>query len=243
MPKQRLDNLLVARGLAENKSRAQSAIMAGEVTVNGSVMTKAGSPVPEDADIQLKEKMPYVSRGGLKLAYALQEFGIDVQGMTCIDVGASTGGFSDCLLQQGAAKVYALDVGYGQLDYKLRQDVRVVVMEKVNAHYPFDLPGKVSLAVMDVSFISVTRVIPNVLPHLDVEGELVVLFKPQFEAQRDEVGKGGVIRDPAIHARTISKFVIWMNSQRLKLLNLAASPVLGAEGNREFLIHLRPWKP
>ena len=211
--------------------------------VNGNVMTKAGSTVPEDADIQLKERMPYVSRGGLKLAHALQEFGIDVKGLACLDVGASTGGFTDCLLQHSAERVYALDVGYGQLDYKLRQDSRVVVMEKVNAHYPFDLPGEVSLAVMDVSFISVTSVIPNVLTHLSKEGELVVLFKPQFEAGRDEVGKGGVIKDHAVHARTISRLVTWMNSNRLKLLNLAASPILGAEGNKEFLVHMRPWKP
>ena len=243
MSKQRLDTLLVARGLADNKSRAQAAIMAGEVTVNGKVMTKAGNPVPEDAEVEMKEKMPYVSRGGLKLAHALQEFGIDAKGMVCLDVGASTGGFTDCLLRHGAEKVYALDVGYGQLDYKLRQDGRVVVMEKVNAHYPFDLPEKIGLAVMDVSFISVSMVIPNVLPHLAKEGELVVLFKPQFEAERDDVGKGGVIRDPAVHASTISHFVIWMNSNRLRLLNLSASPILGAEGNKEFLLHLRPWRP
>jgi len=238
-----LDTLLVSRGLADNKSRAQAAIMAGEVTVDGKVMTKAGNPVPGDADVQMKEKMPYVSRGGLKLAHALQEFGIDAKGLVCIDVGASTGGFTDCLLQHGAEKVYAVDVGYGQLDYKLRQDSRVVVMEKVNAHYPFDLPEKISLAVMDVSFISVSMVIPNVLLHLVKEGELVVLFKPQFEAERGDVGKGGVIRDPAVHARTISHFVTWMNNNRLKLLNLAASPILGAEGNKEFLLHLRPWRP
>jgi 23S rRNA (cytidine1920-2'-O)/16S rRNA (cytidine1409-2'-O)-methyltransferase len=242
MPKQRLDDLLVARGLADNKSRAQAAIMAGEVTVNGSVMTKACNPVPADADVLIKEKMPYVSRGGLKLAHALKEFGIDVRGQACIDVGASTGGFTDCLLQHGAEKVYALDVGYGQLDYKLRQDSRVLVIEKVNAHYPFDLPGEVGLAVIDVSFISVSMVIPNVLPHLIKGGELVVLFKPQFEAEREEVGKRGVIRDPAVHARTIGRFITWMNSNRLSLLNLAASPILGAEGNKEFLIHMRGWK-
>jgi len=191
----------------------------------------------------MKEKMPYLSRGWLKLAHALQEFGIDAQGLVCIDVGASTGGYTDCLLQHGAEKVYALDVGYGQLDYKLRQDSRVVVMEKVNAHYPFDLPEKIGLAVMDVSFISVSMVLPNVLPHLVKEGGLVVLFKPQFEAERGDVGKGGVIRDPAVHAGTISHFIVWMNSNRLRLLNLAASPILGAEGNKEFLLHLRPWRP
>ena len=243
MPKQRLDTLLVSRGLADNKSRAQAAIMAGEVTVDGKVMTKAGNPVPEDADVQMKEKMPYVSRGGLKLAHALQEFGIDAKGLVCIDVGASTGGFTDCLLRHGAEKVYALDVGYGQLDYKLRRDSRVVVMEKVNAHYPFDLPEKIGLAVMDVSFISISMVIPNVLPHLVKEGGLVLLFKPQFEAERGDVGKGGVIRDPALHARTISHFIVWMNSSRLRLLNLAASPILGAEGNKEFLLQVRPWRP
>jgi 23S rRNA (cytidine1920-2'-O)/16S rRNA (cytidine1409-2'-O)-methyltransferase len=239
MPKQRLDSLLVSRGLSENKSKAQSCIMAGDVIVNGQAVTKAGSLVPEDADIQLKAKMPYVSRGGLKLEHALKEFKIDVKGLTCLDVGASTGGFTDCLLQHGTDKVYALDVGYGQLDYKLRKDNRVIVMEKVNAHYPFDLPEKVDLATMDLSFISTTMVIPNVLPHLHSPGELVVLFKPQFEADREDVGKGGVIKDPAVHTRTLSKFVIWMNENRLRLINLAASPILGAEGNKEFLIYMR----
>ncbi len=214
--------------------------MAGEVSVNGSVMTKAGNAVPADADVRMKARMPYVSRGGLKLAHALQEFGIEVKGLACIDVGASTGGFTDCLLQHGAEKVYALDVGYGQIDYRLRHDSRVAVMEKVNAHYPFGLPEKVSLATLDLSFISVSSVIPNVLPHLEAGGGMLILFKPQFEAAKQDVGKGGVIREPAIHAKTISNFVIWMNEHALSLLNLAASPILGAEGNREFLIHLRP---
>jgi 23S rRNA (cytidine1920-2'-O)/16S rRNA (cytidine1409-2'-O)-methyltransferase len=243
MPKQRLDSLLVTRGLAENRSRAQAIIMAGEVTVNGSLLTKAGCLVPEDAEIGLKEKMPYVSRGGLKLAHALREFGIRVSGLACLDVGASTGGFTDCLLQHGAERVYALDVGYGQIDYRLRQNNCVIVMEKVNAHYPFELPGKVGLATMDVSFISVTAVIPNVLPHLVPDGEVVVLFKPQFEAERKDVGKGGVIRDPAVHARCIGKFITWMNLNNWSLLNLKASPISGADGNREFLIHMRPFKP
>ncbi|MBN1376406.1 MAG: TlyA family RNA methyltransferase [Dehalococcoidia bacterium] len=239
MPKVRLDTLLVARGLAENKSKAQAMIMAGDVMINGSAVTKAGSPVQEDADVQVKSRMPYVGRGGFKLEHAIGEFKIGVSGAVCLDVGASTGGFTDCLLQHGAARVYALDVGYGQLDYKLREDGRVVVMEKVNAHYPFDLPEKVDLAVMDLSFISVTMVIPNVLPHLGGLGELVVLFKPQFEAERGDVGKGGIIKDPAIHTRTIVKFIMWMNENRLRLINLAASPILGAEGNREFLIYIR----
>jgi 23S rRNA (cytidine1920-2'-O)/16S rRNA (cytidine1409-2'-O)-methyltransferase len=242
MLKQRLDSLLVARGLVENKSRAQAIIMAGEVTVDGSLMTKAGSPVRPDAEIVLKEKMPYVSRGGLKLEHALNEFGISVSGLTCLDVGASTGGFTDCLLQHGAERVYALDVGHGQIDYRLRQDHRVAVMEKVNAHYPFELPAIVGLATMDVSFISVTMVIPNILPHLAPDGGIVVLFKPQFEADRKDVGKGGVIRDPTVHARCIGRFITWMNLNSWSLLNLAASPVQGADGNREFLMHIRPFK-
>jgi 23S rRNA (cytidine1920-2'-O)/16S rRNA (cytidine1409-2'-O)-methyltransferase len=243
MPKERLDSLLVARGLAENRSRAQAIIMAGEVTVNGSLLTKAGCLVTADAEICLKQKMPYVSRGGLKLEHALKEFGISVSGLACLDVGASTGGFTDCLLQHGAERVYALDVGHGQIDYRLRQNSRVTVMEKVNAHYPFELPGKVDLATMDVSFISVTMVLPNVLPHLGPDGEVVVLFKPQFEADRKDVGKGGVIRDPAVHAGCIGKFVTWMNTNNWSLLNLTASPVTGADGNREFLMHMRPFKP
>jgi 23S rRNA (cytidine1920-2'-O)/16S rRNA (cytidine1409-2'-O)-methyltransferase len=243
MPKERLDSLLVARGLAENRSRAQAIIMAGEVTVNGSLLTKAGCLVTADAEICLKQKMPYVSRGGLKLEHALKEFGISVSGLACLDVGASTGGFTDCLLQHGAERVYALDVGHGQIDYRLRQNSRVTVMEKVNAHYPFELPGKVDLATMDVSFISVTMVLPNVLPHLGPDGEVVVLFKPQFEADRKDVGKGGVIRDPAVHAGCIGKFITWMNTNNWSLLNLTASPVTGADGNREFLMHMRPFKP
>ncbi len=239
MPKQRLDTLLVARGLAGDKAKAQAVIMAGEVSVNGNIMTKAGSLVAEDARVQMAAKMPYVSRGGLKLQHALQKFKIDVKGLTCLDVGASTGGFTDCLLQHGAKKVYALDVGYGQLDYRLRRDGRICVMEKVNAHFPFELPEKVDLAVMDISFISVTSVIPNVLVHLKPPGDLIVLFKPQFEAERDDVGKGGVIKDPAVHARTIAGLIVWMNQNGLRLLNLSASPILGAEGNKEFLIYMR----
>jgi len=243
MSKCRLDSLLVERGLVENKSKAQALIMAGEVSVDGVKISKAGTMVSAEAELQVAQKLPYVSRGGLKLEHALKKFEIDVKGMICLDVGASTGGFTDCLLQRGASRVYALDVGYNQLDYRLRQDKRVVVMEKVNAHYPFELPEKVNLATLDLSFISLTMVIPNVLPHLVPSGRLVALFKPQFEAARGEVGKGGVIRDPAVHAGTIGKFIIWVNEHNLRLLDLVASPVLGAEGNTEFLIYLRPWQP
>ncbi|MBN1689964.1 MAG: TlyA family RNA methyltransferase [Dehalococcoidia bacterium] len=243
MTKHRLDSLLMARGLAGNRSKAQAMIMAGEVTVNGSPLTKAGHLISDDVEISIKEKPPYVSRGGIKLQHALKVFGIDVSGLHCLDVGASTGGFTDCLLQHGAERVYALDVGHGQLDYRLRQDGRVVVIEKVNAHYPFDLPGKVSLATVDVSFISITAVIPNILPHLNSDGVLVVLFKPQFEADRKDVGKGGVIRDPEVHARCIGRFITWMNLNSWSLLNLTASPVSGADGNIEFLMYMRPFKP
>ncbi|MGA2157780.1 MAG: TlyA family RNA methyltransferase [Dehalococcoidia bacterium] len=240
MVKQRLDTLLVTRGLAENKIKAQAVIMAGAVSVNGNIMTKAGSLVPEDSQVQMAARMPYVSRGGLKLEHVLKEFKIVVKGLTCLDVGASTGGFTDCLLKNGANRVYALDVGYGQLDYGLRRDSRVVVMEKVNAHFPFDLPQKVDLAVMDLSFISVTRVIPNVLPHLNPPGDMIVLFKPQFEADKADVGRGGIVKDPAVHAATIANLIVWMNKNGLRLLNLTASPILGAEGNKEFLIYMRP---
>ncbi|MBC8276165.1 MAG: TlyA family RNA methyltransferase [Chloroflexi bacterium] len=240
MPKQRLDSLLVTRGLAENKSQARAMIMAGEVTAAGKVITKPGSLVDEDATLEIAEKLPYVSRGGIKLAHALDEFKLNVTSLTAMDVGASTGGFTDCLLQRGARRVYAIDVGYGQLDYKLRQDSRVVVMERVNAHYPFSLPEKVNMATMDLSFISVTKVIPNIIGHLIQPGYIIVLLKPQFEAERQEVGKGGIVKDPQVHARVLGRFIVWAVDHDLRLSGLVASPILGAEGNKEFLILLTP---
>jgi len=240
MTKQRLDSLLVARELAENKKMAQALIMAGKVTVSGRVITKPGTPVDENAELKLAEKLPYVSRGGIKLAHALDEFKLDVASLTAMDVGASTGGFTDCLLQHGARRVYAIDVGYGQLDYKLRQDHRVVIMERVNAHYPFSLPEKVNIATVDLSFISVTKVIPNVIGHLTQPGYIIILLKPQFEAKRKEVPKGGVIKDPQVHARVLGRFIVWTTEHDLRLRGLVASPILGAEGNKEFLILLNP---
>ena len=213
-------------------------IMAGEVTVSGKVITKPGTLVDENSELKLAEKLPYVSRGGFKLAHALDEFKLDVNSLTAVDVGASTGGFTDCLLQRGAQRVYAIDVGYGQLDYKLRQDPRVVVMERVNAHHPFTLPEKVNIATIDVSFISVTQIIPNVVDHLTVKGHIIVLFKPQFEARRQEVGKGGIIKDPQIHALVLGRFIAWITEHDLRLRGLIASPILGAEGNKEFLLYL-----
>jgi len=240
MPKQRLDNLLVARELAENESQAQAIIMAGKVTVSGKVITKPGTQVDEDASLELAEKLPYVSRGGIKLAHALDEFKLDVTSLTAMDVGASTGGFTDCLLQHGAKRVYAIDVGYGQLDYKLRQDPRVVVMERVNAHYPFPLPERVNIATIDLSFISVTKVMPNALEHLVLPSYMIILFKPQFEAERKEVPKGGIIKDPQVHARVLGRFIVWATDHDLRLRGLVASPILGAEGNKEFLVFLTP---
>jgi 23S rRNA (cytidine1920-2'-O)/16S rRNA (cytidine1409-2'-O)-methyltransferase len=240
MAKQRLDNLLVLRELTENKKMAQALIMAGKVTVSGRVITKPGTPVDENASLELAEKLPYISRGGIKLAHALDEFRLNVASLTAMDIGASTGGFTDCLLQRGVKRVYAIDVGYGQLDYNLRQDPRVVVMERVNAHYPFSLPEKVNIATVDLSFISVTKVIPNVIGHLAQPGYIIILLKPQFEAKRQEVPKGGVIKDPQVHARVLGLFIVWATDHDLRLRGLVASPILGAEGNKEFLILLTP---
>jgi 23S rRNA (cytidine1920-2'-O)/16S rRNA (cytidine1409-2'-O)-methyltransferase len=238
--KKRLDNLLVTRELVENQKLAQALIMAGEVTVSGRVVTKPGTLVDENIELNLAKKLAYVSRGGIKLAHALDEFKLEVTSVTAMDVGSSTGGFTDCLLQRGAKRVYSIDVGYGQLDYKLRQDPRVVVMERVNAHHPFALPEKVNIATIDLSFISVTQVIPNVINHLTDTGYMIVLFKPQFEAKRQEVGKGGIIKDPQVHALVLGRFVTWITEHDLRLRRLVASPILGAEGNKEFLVLLTP---
>jgi 23S rRNA (cytidine1920-2'-O)/16S rRNA (cytidine1409-2'-O)-methyltransferase len=238
MPKQRLDNLVVTRELAENQKIAQALIIAGEVTVSGKIVTKPGTLVDESIELKLAEKLPYVSRGGIKLAHALDEFKLDVTSLTAMDIGASTGGFTDCLIQRSAKRVYAIDVGYGQLDYKLRQNSKVVVMERVNAHYPFSLPEKVNMATIDLSFISVTKVIPNVIDHLTQPGYIIVLFKPQFEAKRQEVGRGGIIKDPQVHALVLGRFIVWATDHDLRLRGLVASPILGAEGNKEFLIFL-----
>ena len=238
MPKQRLDSLLVTKGLAETESKAQALIMAGEVKIDGRAITKPGSLVSEDIVPVVAEKMPYVSRGGIKLARALDEFRLDVTSLAAVDIGASTGGFTDCLLQRGIKRVYAIDVGYGQLDYRLRQDPRVIVMDRINAHYPIGLSEKVDLATLDLSFISVTKVLPNIIEHLTEPGYIIVLLKPQFEARREEVGKGGVIKDPQVHARVLSRFIVWAIDRGLRLGGLVLSPILGASGNKEFLILL-----
>lgn len=239
MTKQRIDILLVKRGLVESQATAQAMVMAGEVVVEGTAFTQPGTLVNEEAAITIVAPPPFVSRGGIKLAYALDQFQLDVSGKVAADIGASTGGFTDCLLQRGARRVYAIDVGRGQLDYRLRRDPRVVVIEGANARYSLTLPEKVDLATIDVSFISVEKVIPPVVQLVIDGGYLVVLIKPQFEARRREVGKGGIIRDPLIHARVLGRFVTWLTGQNLRLGGLLSSPLLGASGNQEFFVVLR----
>ena len=236
----RLDRLLVDRGLAESGERARAMIMAGLVELPGRGQTRptAGMRVREDERVSVKERPRYVSRGGEKLEHALDAFGIDPAGMTALDVGASTGGFTDCMLQGGATRVYAVDVGRGQLHNRLLNDDRIVSMERVNARKTFDLPEKVDLITADVSFISLRLVLPPVLAHLRGDGPVIALLKPQFEAGAEKVGKGGVVRDPLTHAETIGQFVHWATGIRLRVLNFTASPILGDKGNREFFLLL-----
>lgn len=239
--KQRIDTLLVSRGLVETRAKAQAMVMAGEVLVAGQPVLKAGTPVLEDANISILKPPPFVGRGGLKLACALDSFHLDVAGKTAADIGSSTGGFTDCLLQRGAVRVYAVDVGTNQLDYRLRQDPRVVVMEGINARY-LSLPEKVDLAVIDLSFISVEKVIPAVKEVLKEHGYIVVLIKPQFEAMRGEVGKGGVIKDPVVHARVLGRFIDWLTNNGYRLGGLVASPIQGSSGNHEFLVLITSYR-
>lgn len=223
----------------ESRAKAQALVMAGEVVVGGRKVIKPGTLIAEEAEIRLLKPSPFVSRGGIKLDYALDQFQVEVTSKIAADIGASTGGFTDCLLQRGAGRVYAVDVGYGQLDYRLRQDERVVVMERVNARYPFSLPEKVDLATIDLSFISVQKVMPTVARLVKDDGYIIVLLKPQFEAKRSEVGKGGIIKKPLVHARVLGRFIAWVVNNGFRLGGLVASPILGAEGNTEFFLLLR----
>ncbi|MDY6893103.1 MAG: TlyA family RNA methyltransferase [Chloroflexota bacterium] len=239
MSKQRIDTLLVARGLVDSREKARVMIMGGAVIANSRTVIKPNTLVGEDAAIHLIQSPPYVGRGGLKLEGALDRFQIDVASKVAVDVGASTGGFTDCLLKRGATRVYAVDVGYGQLDYRLRQDPRVVVMERSNARYPFTLPELADLATVDVSFISLEKVVPTVADVVKSNGELIVLVKPQFEAGREQVGKGGVIRDPLVHASVLGRFCNWAIDHNFRLRDLVTSPLPGADGNREFFVRLQ----
>ena len=245
MPRIRLDQLVLDRGLAPSRERAKAVVLAGLVSVNGEVVSKAGTLVESDADVTLQAPdHPYVGRGGLKLAHALDTFGIAVQGREALDVGASTGGFTDVLLQRGAARVVALDVGHGQLDWRLRTDPRVVVIEHFNARHLTlaNLPGPADLVVIDVSFISLRQILPPVATVLRDGADIVALVKPQFEAGRDEVRKG-IIRDPDIHARVLAEVTAAGAEVGLTRVGSTPSPITGQKGNVEFLLHLRPWRP
>lgn len=238
MSRERLDRLVVDRGLSESRERAQRLIRAGRVRVNGAPATKPGHLIAEDALIVLTEREPFVSRGGGKLEAALRAWPIDPAGRIAVDVGSSTGGFTDCLLQHGALKVYAVDVGRGQLHWSLRTDPRVTVMEGVNARYlePNQIPDTPSLAAVDVSFISLTRILPSVTPLLSPEADLITLIKPQFEAGRSQVGKGGVVRDPAVRLAVIDRIREFGTSTLpLQWMDIVESPVKGPAGNVEFL--------
>jgi len=239
--KKRLDVLLTERGLASSRQRAQALILAGHVRVAGNRIDKAGTLVLLDAAIEVVgEAMPYASRGGVKLAGALDDFGILPEGRTCLDVGSSTGGFTDCLLQRGAARVYAVDVTVGQLDWKLAHDPRVVAIEK-NARYlqPEDLPELVDLVTADVSFISVSKLLPAIVPLTKLGADFLILVKPQFELERRDVGKGGIVRDGNLHERAIQKVRAAAEQSLLRVIGVQPSHLAGAEGNQEFFLHAR----
>jgi len=269
MTKRRVDTLLVDRGLADTPAKAQALVLAGQVRAGERPISKPGFLVEEALPLVVAEGPRYVSRGGEKLDHALTAFALDVSGFACADVGASTGGFTDCLLQHGAERVYAVDVGKGQLDYRLRTDPRVVVVEGANVRHLTELPEMVDLVTVDVSFISLRLVLPVVRKWFEDErrgeaclaptprtrraaadrvnpcptpgvGTIVALFKPQFEARKSEVPRGGVIVDPAMHSTLIGRFTAWCTQNGFRVLDLTASPILGAEGNREFLFWLRP---
>lgn len=239
--KERLDVLLVQRGHAASREKAKAVIMAGCVYVNGQKEDKAGSMFDCAAEIEVRgNTLRYVSRGGLKLEKAMKNFGVELEGKVCMDVGASTGGFTDCMLQNGAVKVYSVDVGHGQLDWKLRNDERVVCMEKTNIRYvtPEDIGDALNFASVDVSFISLTKVLGPAKELLKDGGQMVCLIKPQFEAGKDKVGKKGVVRDPAVHKEVIERVILFAKSIGFGILHLDYSPIKGPEGNIEYLVHI-----
>ena len=247
MTKRRLDVLLVDRGLAESREKAQALVMAGQVRIGEWPAAKPGVLVADDAELKVTRGPKYVGRGGEKLEHALKVFRIDVSGLVAADIGSSTGGFTDCLLQNGAIRVYAVDVGRGQLDYRLRRDPRVVAMEETNVRNLQILLEPVNVITIDVSFISLRLVLPVVANYLGVAdiavqaaGTLIALFKPQFEARKEEVPRGGVITDPQLHSILIGRFAAWCVDSGFRILGMTASPILGAEGNREFLFWLQP---
>ena len=239
--KVRLDRMLFEKGLVESREKAKALIIAGEVLVNGIAADKAGAQVTCDDELTIKNKMPFVSRGGLKLEHAVNEFNIEMEGKTGMDVGASTGGFTDCMLQHGAVKVYAVDVGYGQFDWKLRKDERVLLLEKTNVRYlkKSSVPDEIDIAAIDVSFISLMKVIPNVLEFLKPQGEIVALIKPQFEAERKDIGKGGVIKDESKRLEIVDTIKTWAERTGIDVIGTTTSPIKGPKGNVEYLIYLK----
>lgn len=242
MSKKRLDVLLFERGLSESRQRAQADIMGGWVYVDGQQVLKAGTSVSEEAAIEVRgQAIPYVSRGGLKLAKAMEVFGLDLTGMVCADIGASTGGFTDCMLQHGAAKVYAVDTGYGKLAWKLRTDARVVALERTHARYLTheQIPERLDLASVDVSFISLRLILPALRGLMGPEGQVVCLVKPQFEAGREKVGKKGVVRDPKVHLEVLEQFLRHAAESDFSVKDMTFSPIRGPEGNIEYLGHLK----
>jgi 23S rRNA (cytidine1920-2'-O)/16S rRNA (cytidine1409-2'-O)-methyltransferase len=237
MPKKcRLDQLLVTRGFFVSREQARRAILAGNVSVGTRTVAKPSEPLDEQTVIAVKPTRKYVGRGGLKLESALDNFEIELQGKTALDIGASTGGFTDCMLQRGAKKIYAVDVGYGQLDWKLRNDARVIVLEKFNARFlnAEQIPETVDVCVIDVSFISLSLILPNAFPLLKPDGVILALIKPQFELQRSEVGKGGIVRDPRLHQKAQDKIVAFVNNLGHLVVGLAPTAIKGADGNQEF---------
>ena len=240
--KERADSLLVSRGLCDSREQAKRLILAGEVMAGTTVVAKPSTKLPHDTELKVKERPKYVGRGGLKMEGALDAFGIDPTGMTCLDVGASTGGFTDCLLQRGAVKVHAVDVGTNQLVWKLRNDPRVVVKEKFNARHmtPEDIGDPIDLAVTDVSFISLTKILPPMFSTLKEGGQIVCLIKPQFELNREDISKGGIVKDPELHQRAVSKIHDFVTGElRHTWIECIDSPIKGTDGNREFLAWLR----
>ncbi|MBT7959593.1 MAG: TlyA family RNA methyltransferase [Akkermansiaceae bacterium] len=240
--KERADALLVSRGLCDSREQAKRLILAGEVMAGTTVVAKPSTKVSSDAELVVKQKPKYVGRGGLKMEGALDVFGIDPKGMTCLDVGASTGGFTDCLLQRGAVKVHAVDVGTNQLVWKLRSDPRVVVKEKFNARHmtPDDIGEPIDLAVTDVSFISLTKILPPMFDTLKENGQIVCLIKPQFELNREDISKGGIVREPALHQRAVDKIHQFVTEELGHTwIECIDSPITGTDGNREFLAWLR----
>ena len=249
MKRERIDKLLVERGLVESRTKAQAMIMAGVVLVDEQRVEKPSEQFPTDSRIRIKHAEDptsrYVGRGGLKLEAALREFRIDVRGLVCLDVGASTGGFTDCLLQHGAARVFAIDVGHNQIDWRLRNDPRVEVREGINARYlaATDFPVRFDLAVVDVSFISLTKILPSIVPLLNEHAALVVLIKPQFEVGRGEVGSGGVVRDEQKRLRVVAEVNEFASQLQLRVAGVVESPITGAEGNIEYLAHYSYYPP